>query len=305
LTQFAFETGDVTLIDRALDDIRLAKLRLSDSTFVRARSLAVQIRAADLYGKTGQTEKRKAAVDEAERDARALEHAPGFGYVLWRVMYFEFIDDDEAAFAELERASQRPETAGVTAHYALRLYEKGRDAEALSLLDKRLPPGNGAGEMLRVILWADEIGPDKALERCREQVAARKSVADATDVRLFEAPTLVLLGMRKEAADLFRSKLARYPTIVSIQPVNRFLAGDQSEAECLAQAGKNQKLLCAAHFIIGLVRLSEGDRDAAREHFQKTLDTNFWTSPSYTQARAYLARLKRAPEWPKWIPVKK
>ena len=305
LTQSAFETGDAALIDRALDDIRLAKLRLSDSTFVRARSLAVQMRAIDLYGKTGRTEERKTAVEEAERDARALANAPGFGYVLFRVRYFEFINDDKAALAELERASQRPESAGVTAHYALRLYEKGQDGEALNLLDKRLPSGNVAGEMLRVILWADEIGRDKALERYREQVAARRGGADATDVRLFEVPTLVLLGKRKEAADLFRSGLARYPTTVSIRPVDRFLAEDQSEAECLAQAGKNPKLLCTAHFIIGLARLSEGDRDVACEHFQKALDTDWWGTPSYTQARAYLARLKRDPEWPKWIPVKK
>jgi hypothetical protein len=51
--------------------------------------------------------------------------------------------------------------------------------------------------------------------------------------------------------------------------------------------------------------LSDGDRAGAREHFQKSLDTKFYGNNAYPYARAFLARLNRDPEWPKWIPVKK
>ena len=63
-------------------------------------------------------------------------------------------------------------------------------------------------------------------------------------------------------------------------------------------------LLCGRHYLIGLVRLSNGDRAGAREHFQKPLDSKFYAQNVYRYARAYLARLKRDPEWPKWIEVK-
>jgi hypothetical protein len=91
----------------------------------------------------------------------------------------------------------------------------------------------------------------------------------------------------------------------SSRPANHYLTGDLSEAGLLDLASKSQAQACIAHFTIGVVRLSEGDRDAAREHFRKTLDTGWRGHPSYTHARAFLARLDRDPTWPKWIPVKK
>ena len=63
--------------------------------------------------------------------------------------------------------------------------------------------------------------------------------------------------------------------------------------------------MCGRHYLIGLVRLSNGDRAGAREHFQKALDTKFYGNNAYPYARTFLARMKRDPEWPKWIPVKK
>ena len=58
-------------------------------------------------------------------------------------------------------------------------------------------------------------------------------------------------------------------------------------------------------FTRGLVRLSDGDRVGAKEHFQKVLDTKFYANVGYPYARAYLARLNRDEKWPKWIPDKK
>jgi hypothetical protein len=90
----------------------------------------------------------------------------------------------------------------------------------------------------------------------------------------------------------------------AVQPMTKYLAGSLTEAELLESRGKSRLLLCGAHHVIGLVRLSDGDRAGAREHFQKALDTKFYAHTLYPYARAYLARLKRDPEWPKWIPVK-
>jgi hypothetical protein len=78
-----------------------------------------------------------------------------------------------------------------------------------------------------------------------------------------------------------------------------------TDAKLFEDAGKSRATLSMAHYAVGLVKLSEGDRAGAREHFQKTVDSEFYSHPTFTYARAYLERLKRDEKWPKWIPVKK
>src|SRR5262249_22848246 len=204
LGQLALDTGNAALIVRALDDIRQAKLRLSDYPIVRLHSLHVQLRAANLYREHGQPEKRKAALEEAGRDAEALKNSPGHGFVMSRVQYFEQVGKAEDALKLLDEASQLPKTGGIATPYALRLYEMGKDAEALRVLDKRLGPDDFARQMLQMLLWAEqpEIGPEKAYERYRELVASRGGEADSFDVSQHSVPALVLLGKRKEAAGL-------------------------------------------------------------------------------------------------------
>jgi tetratricopeptide (TPR) repeat protein len=247
--------------------------------------------------------------EEAGRDAEQLKEIHAVNYVMARVYYLEHIGDTEAALAELERASRRAETSDLVAQYALALYERGQDAEALRVLEERLKSNNSAGQMLRILLLAEqpEGGYDKAYERYRELVrqrrlarwmAPRKGEAQGPTWSPFQLDLVLVLGKSKEAADLNES-------ISGDLPIAKYLSGSLSEAEFLESVGKNRVLLCGRHYLIGLVRLSNGDRAGAREHFQKTLDTKFYTHNLYRYARAYLARLKRDPEWPKWIPVKK
>jgi hypothetical protein len=61
---------------------------------------------------------------------------------------------------------------------------------------------------------------------------------------------------------------------------------------------------CYAHYIIGITRLSEGDRDGAHKHFAAAVATRFTNIQEYDWSRAFLARLERDPTWPPWIPVK-
>jgi tetratricopeptide (TPR) repeat protein len=290
----ATDEGDPPLAERALDDIRQARLRLPDNKFVRRASLHVHLHAADLYDEPGHSEKRKALLEEAGRDARELEGIPELGYVMSRVYYFEHLGAGEAALAELDRASRRPETSDLVAQYALALYERKRDDEALRVLDERLKPDNGAGQMLRIILWAGqpEVGRDKAYDRYRE--LARKREANGRKSNPYEFPALLLLGERKEAA-------------AWADPFFNLVPGtteSTSEAQ-LFKSVKSRMRLCFVHYLVGLGRLADGDRAGAREHFQKALDTRWYSNVAYPYARAFLERLKRDPEWPKWIPVKK
>jgi hypothetical protein len=150
--------------------------------------------------------------------------------------------------------------------------------------------------VLQIILCAEqrEITPDKAYDRYRELMASLRREGKPGG---FDFITLLLLGKKKEAAE---SISAQWPSL------KKYLTEPKCEAEFLQSMGKDGvHLMILSHYIVGLVRLSDGDRMGAKEHFQKVLDTKFYANVGYPYVRAYLARLNRDREWPKWIPVKK
>jgi hypothetical protein len=288
--------GDLSLMERALEDIRYAKLRLADHKGVRLTSLRIHLHAANLYEETGQPDKRKAVLEEAGRDAQELKDGHTLDGVMALVYYFEHMGDREAALAELDRASLRPETSDLVAQYALRLYELGQDTKALDVLRDRLTPNNFAGQMLQVFLWADQddVGRDKAYDRYLERVAPRLREANGGKATAYEMWALLLLGKKKLPENWADLTFHLLPATTA----------SSSEAELLKSAGKYRMKLCFAHYHIGLRRLADGDRDGARRHFQKVLDTKACGAIPYPYARAFLARLERDPAWPKWIDKK-
>jgi tetratricopeptide (TPR) repeat protein len=298
----AFEIAgekDLPAAERVLADIRQAKRRLPDNKFLRFKSLHGHMYLADKYDETGQSEKRKAALEEAGRDAEELKGILNSSHVMSRVFYFELIQNADAALAELKWASSQPETSDLVSQYALRLYELGQDTKALDVLRDRLKPSNLAGQMLQVLLWAElpEVGRDNAFDRYQKLVADRNQPKWNGPMWIpFEFDALMLLGKKKEALGQVAS--------ISFLPVGKYLSGDMTEADFLKSMGKYRLTSCTAHYLVGQVRLTNGDRAGAREHFQKALDTKFYANIQYPYARAYLARMKRDPEWPKWIPVK-
>jgi hypothetical protein len=298
----AFMEQDLPAVERAVADIQQAKLRLSDNKFVRFKSLHAQLQTANMYKATDASEKRKAALEEAGRDAQELKGIPSIIYVKARVYYFDHIGDGEAALKELEWASHQPETSDLVADYALALYERGRDAEALRVLDAQLKPTNSAGQMLRILLWAElpEVGRDKAYDRYLKLVAARNERGwNGPAWTPYEFDALMLLGKKKEATDQAASP-PPFPLLA------KYLSGEITEEEYLEATAKTRISPTLIHYPVGLARLSNGDRAGARDQFQKTLlDGNGYPVVFYPYARAYLARMKRDPEWPRWIPARK
>jgi tetratricopeptide (TPR) repeat protein len=293
--RIAGQEGDLPLYERALADLQRVKPRLSDNKFVLIGSLGAHLWAADLYEERGQSDNEKAALKEAGRDAPELEGVPAISYVLTRVFYFQRIGDTKNALKELDQASLRPETSDLVTQYALALYELGQDAEALSVLKARLKPGNVPGQVLQIILCAEqrEITPDKAYDRYRGLMASLKREGKSG---AFDFITLLLLGKKREAAESIRDQ----------GPLKKYLTEPKCEAEFLQSMGKDGvHPMILSHYIVGLVRLSDGDRMGAKEHFQKVLDTKFYANIAYPYARAYLARLTRDEKWPRWIPAKK
>jgi hypothetical protein len=59
--------------------------------------------------------------------------------------------------------------------------------------------------------------------------------------------------------------------------------------------------LSNAHISIALSALADGDRQKARRHLQRCLDTRYFAAIPYSLTVSLLARMTRDPAWPPWI----
>jgi len=119
--------------------------------------------------------------------------------------------------------------------------------------------------------------------------------------------TFLLLGERRDAAMIQAVDLPSFADRELqkwVRLTADFVAGNLSEEEFLENAGGKRWRLCYAQHLIGLMRLSQGDRQGAYEHFAKSVATGAYFYVLYPYSRTYLIRLKQDPAWPPWIPVK-
>jgi tetratricopeptide (TPR) repeat protein len=305
-------TTDLRFTQRAIDDIRRAKRRLPYNAFIRFTSLNVYLSAAVLYDEVGQHEKeKKDALKEAEGDAEAeaLAGQPVIAYVMMRVFYFEHVGKEDAALELLKDASAREETKELVTQYALALYRKNQVKEALDVLDKSRQPENMTGQVLRIMLMAEEpnIGRAKAYDSYLKLAARRERETGSKFTYPGAAAALLFLGMRQKAAEFVRDGDRAAGLDMGRDPLVKYLEGG-SEEEYM-KSGWGGRFTVVNHYLAGLVHLSKGNREGARDHFKKAIDTHFYSHVVYPYARVFLERLQdeklKGEKWPTWIDAKK
>jgi serine/threonine protein kinase/tetratricopeptide (TPR) repeat protein len=299
LTRVAADTADLDLIRRAQEDLKRARVLLPDNAFVGQVSLYTQLHAANLYARTGQVENRKRVMEQAKEDAEFLRNFPIAVNYTTRYQYFLQSGDDAAALAVLQKAADRQDSRELSYRYALALYQRGKIEDAVKALERRNDADDDASNVLRIFLTAEqsEEGHRKAYEDLVE-LAARRRRESGQPIGHFSAPAAMLfLGKRPEAVQLADGNAGLY---VGPRHTN-FLANKASEQEYLDQARDSRYLQCGAHYWVGMVRLSEGDRNGAREAFKASVDTGLWSVFYHTHSQIMLARLESDPAWPRWI----
>jgi tetratricopeptide (TPR) repeat protein len=293
---YALFTDDVDVAASALDDAQVAKSMLPGNPITLARSVRAHLVATGVFDVAGQRERSRAALEQAGRDARALEAFPSVPPALVeRFHYYDYVGDEDAALAVSRQ--------GTAFRLPVMLYRRGDTAGALEAADSAAARGGTLSGVDRGFILAEfPDGPRRVAEAYQEAAAQ----SDLGSWRLIPPLLYLLLGQKDKAIEASR-EVNRDPDLVPpwyhswYRRYADYQCGRITEDELLDAAGTCRPKLCEAHFVIGLRHLAEGDRGGARGHFEKSADTRVFIYWDYMWARAFRDRLNRDRPWLPWI----
>jgi len=292
----ALVNGEVGLAELAVDDARVARGMLPGNALVLARSVFAHLVLAGIYEAAGRAKDSQRVLAEARPLVQELEPFSATPFTAQACFeYFEYVGDEEAAYAMSGRGSQL--------RRAVMLYRRGEIAKAL----------DAATECSRT----RTLGPTERLERAL--IVAELPDGFARALTTFEevkadggwqlTPPMILLflGKTEEARQAFlqvpQEELPPWDDGWYVKFLD-YNCGRITADVLLQAAGQSRPKVSDARFMIGLWRLSEGDRFAARDHFEKSVATRVFNSWEWPWVRAFLARMEQDRAWPPWIPLK-
>jgi hypothetical protein len=271
---------------------------LPNNPVVLARSVHAHLVAWGVFDVTGQPERSRAALEQAGRDARELESFPSVPMALAARFHYHFCANDEPAALAVSRLGSEYGLAPM-------LYRHGDYKEALATAERSAARAGPMVRLDRGFILAELPDGERRAWRAFEEFRA---AGDLGYYRVYVGAIPLLLGRKPDSV---RACLeVRGDATASVPPTARksvtngyldYLCDLISEDELLRAAGRCRPMLCEAHFQIGLRHLAENDRDGAREHFRKCVDTRVFIYWDYVWARAFLDRLERDRRWPEWI----
>jgi hypothetical protein len=286
----------------AMDDVQAAKAYLPNNPYVLSVSVWVHVVAANLYLEAGKPDEQQSALRVAKRDAQDLKPWDTLTFPfesLW--VYFEQTEDEPRYFDLARRAAEKSDAPVTAYHYALALHRRGECQKAMEVLNRR--KWNGfAGNYVRACLVA-ELNPHdrvRAREACEE-------IAKQYESEELRQELLRFLGYKDDAIAASRVIRQQLPPLTTEGTKRHwdFNCGDISASEYLKACGRSKWARCGAHYHIALTRLAEGDRQGARDHFRKAVQTKLILNYVADFSRSFLARMETDPTWPPWIPLKK
>jgi serine/threonine protein kinase len=294
----AMFTGKVNDAELALEDAQVARSMLGGNALVLARSVIAHLVAATCYEAEGRPKDSQRVLGLARPMVEELTQFSAIPFAAKVCFeYFEYVGDEEAAYAMSGRANQF--------RRAVMLYRRGEFAKALEVAVERFRSGAaGPTEHIERALIVAELPDGPARAR-----AAFQEIRAASSTWPLAPPAIFLLLGKPEEARQAWLQISKedVPTWFDGWWLKfwDYNCGRITTDQLLQSAGQDRGKLSTAHFVIGLWRLSEGDRIAAQEHFRKCVATGGFESWHWPWVRAFLARMETDPAWPPWIPLKK
>jgi tetratricopeptide (TPR) repeat protein len=307
----ALDKTDTKEIEGALADARMVKQLLPKRPIGPLVSLNVNLLAATIYAK--EPDKRKEVLNEAENDFLCLESFPLSGWsVFMRYRYLEYIGRYDQARQEADRARGKVKGAWPATLYALSLYRDGECDEALKVLDHLKEDDKGAFQQTTRMFILAELsdGPKRAMDAYKELQKKLQDLGRSQETPPFyQQALLYLLGQKEKAiAEYLAMKLSKALKEVrrgSYASLLNYNCGEIIADDVLKAVPNSRYHECNACFFIGMSLLADGDRDGAREQFEKCVATGCFDFDASDWSRIFLERMKQDPNWPHWIPPKK
>jgi tetratricopeptide (TPR) repeat protein len=304
----AQDTDDLDEAEGAVQDAKYAKELLRDNPTALWVSLEAHLAKAGVHEHRGEEEQRQAELDLAGKDADALKRFTALPEaVVYRWTYFREVGREKEVLDELRRASKETEHVYANFCCALTLDWHGDFEEALRVLENRPSTYN---DRLRPFVLAElDYHPGK-----REwQATARQALEDFTKhcqdgAAVTDAQAvLCLLGDKEGAVKASKALLEQPDRFYTLrrEPILRcvrYKAGELSADKLLQDAGRSRWDQCLAHYNIAMTKLAEGDREGARDHFDKAVKTRAAGWGEYDLSWVFRDRLDKDRTWPPWIP---
>lgn len=271
--------------------------------------------AAIAFGETSQPDKRREALEQASRDVKTLEDCTAPVHVFWmRLDYFDYLGEEqnEALLRECRRAQEKIDSPAVAYFCLSRLYRLGQLEEARNLVEQRLPQAASKLDYLAVKGFVvAELANGQADALIAAEAALREVAVTPASAAAISGPHCLLryLGRNPQAEEACRQIRARLtgPFPFRAEWNKKLLdynCGELGDEQLLRAAGSSRWDQCEGHFNMALMKLADGNRVGAREHFRQSMATGVFNFYEYRWSRAFLSRMDKDPTWPPWIPVK-
>jgi hypothetical protein len=195
--------------------------------------------------------------------------------------------------------------------YALTLYRRGRPGdleEALRVLEHR--PRTYNDRLLPFVLAEHDYHPGKQDWQARARNAYKDFAGRTQDgaAVMDSQGVLFLLGAKEEAVKASKELLEQPERFYTLrrEPILRcvrYNAGDpkMTADDLIRAADSSQWDQCLAHYNVAMMKLADGDRKGAKEHFDKAVKTRAAGWGEYDMSWVFQARLAND-AWPPWIP---
>jgi tetratricopeptide (TPR) repeat protein len=302
-------TGNLDLIHQAMQDVVAAKSILRGNPAVLGGSVYVHHYAAILYEQSGKTEQRDAALHIARQDADELKAFPDLpSAVFHRGLFLADYGNEMEALRVFEEGFRRRQTISrMNWTYGMLLFQRGDAQNAADIIGRFVPAGTERDATLAIIVAELPDGQRRARKIC-DAISG-----EPTELAMIDRCTVLqYLGEKEKACKLlqdFRPRFEHYPQYLMNFYRNHldYLRNpDETAAEkWLATADLPSRVQGYIHPFIGITRLGDGNRAAARRHFELGRKLRDPYYPASVLNNAILARMDRDPDWPPWIPVRR
>jgi serine/threonine protein kinase len=304
-TMYAGMTGKRPDVDRALEDCDRADL--PDNPLLL--NTKMQALLAGHLIVTGNDRPAKddylhAAGEVDEQLARQPDVAVA---IQGRWFFYYVTGDDKTALRVIQEGKRRVERSGIFDYEYDILYRRRQYAEAL----KAVQNGHLSNEMRRwyqEVLYATAGQTEQAEQLFREE---RKFTKGGANLAILPAYVYLLKpGAPMDARALARDILDKTPNLIPgwrdgwYRDVLKYNAGMLGEAEFAEKAKASRWNQCEGCFYIGVRKLHEKDRAAAKPWFQKSVAAGQFVFGEYMWSKAFLALIDD-PNWLPWCPMKK